>query len=70
MGTKNANHTSVVIPGEHRVFARDVREGDPGGQYRALRQHLGSLPLAGLKPRSAGNDSFEIVGTLTGGITQ
>ena len=66
----NANHTSVVIPGEHRAFPRDAREGDPGREHRALRQLLGSVPLAKLKLRSAGNDSFEIVSTLSGGITQ
>ena len=47
-----------------------AREGDPGGEYRALHRLLGSLPLAKLKLRSAGNDSFEIVSTLSGGITQ
>jgi len=70
MGKKNTNHTSVVIPGEHRVLARDVREGDPGIDMCALYRLLGSLPLAKLKLRSAGNDSFEIVSTLQGGITQ
>jgi hypothetical protein len=70
MGTKNANHTSVVIPGEHRAFPRDAREGDPGGEYRVLHRLLGSLPLAKLKLREAGNDSFEIVSSRQGGITQ
>jgi len=68
MGTTNANQTSVVIPGECR--ASGTREGDPGIDILALYRLLGSLPLARLKPRSAGNDSFEIVSTLQGGITQ
>jgi len=70
MGTKNANQTSVVIPGEHRALPRDAREGDPGIDILALYRLLGSLPLARLKPRSAGNDSFEIVSARQGGITQ
>jgi len=66
MGT-NANQTSVVIPGERR--ASGVREGDLGIDMLALYRLLGSLPLARLTPRSAGNDSFEIVSMLQGGIS-
>ena len=64
----DANETSAVIPGERR--ASGAREGEPAIDILALYRLLGSLPLARLKPRSAGNDSFEIVSTLQGGITQ
>ncbi len=68
MGKMNANQTLAVIPGERR--ASGAREGDPAIDILALYRLLGSLPLARLKPRSAGNDSFEIVSMLEGGITQ